>query len=52
MKKAIHPLLPENLFAGGSTAGWWLKCVQLELEVRGVFGRTTGRPQRSYKTGK
>ena len=26
-------------FRGGETAGWWVKCVQMDLEAKGVLKR-------------
>ncbi len=40
--KAVKTHLPEALFPGGDTAGWWVKCVQLDLEAKGVIARTPG----------
>lgn len=31
--------LPEDEFPGGAKAGWWTKCVQLDLEAKGVIER-------------
>lgn len=31
--------LPEDLFPGGAKAGWWVKCVQLDLEAKGIVLR-------------
>jgi hypothetical protein len=45
LKAAILPRLPEDLFPGGDTAGWWLKCVQLDLEAKGLVARE-GKPLR------
>jgi hypothetical protein len=47
---AVKPFLPEALFPGGETAGWWVKCVQLDLEAKKVVGRTPG-PVRLYRVG-
>ncbi len=44
--KAVLPLLPENVFPGGTRAGWWAKCVQLDLEAKGIIVRGTTRPLR------
>ena len=44
----LLPLLPEALFPGGDTAGWWLKCVQLDLEANGQIARH-GKPLRWYR---
>ena len=48
-KAAILPRLPEALFPGGSTAGWWLKTVQLDLEAKGVIRREAVTPLRLRK---
>jgi len=45
LKVAALPRLPEALFPGGQTVGWWLKCVQLDLEAKGVIVRH-GKPLR------
>ena len=49
IKAALTPKLPEDLFPGGATAGWWAKCVQLDLEARGVIVRGAGSPVRLRK---
>ena len=49
LKAAILPALPDALFPGGDTAGWWLKCVQLDLEAKGVIARE-GKPLRFRRT--
>ncbi len=43
---AVKPHLPEALFPGGETAGWWVKCVQLDLEARGILARSAKSPLR------
>lgn len=48
-KEAAKPLLPEGLFPGGATSGWWLKCVQLDLEAKGVIARAPTKPLRWYR---
>lgn len=45
--EAVTPHLPEALFPGGEAAGWWSKCVQLDLEAKGLIARH-GRPARWY----
>ena len=35
MTSAVVPFLPVELFPGGAKAGWWVKCVQLDREVKG-----------------
>lgn len=42
---AVKTQLPDASFPGGATAGWWLKCVQLDLEAKGVIARS-GKPLR------
>jgi hypothetical protein len=41
--------LPENLFPGGSKAGWWQKTVQLDLEAKGTIAREKTRPLRFHR---
>lgn len=50
IKEAVKPLLPQTLFPGGATSGWWVKCVQLDLEAKGKLARTSDRPLRFYLT--
>ena len=47
-KTALLPHLPEALFPGGDKAGWWLKAVHLDLEAKGVIGRTP-KPVRLFR---
>jgi hypothetical protein len=49
-KEALLPHLPDNLFPAGATAGWWLKCVQLDLEAKGIVVRETSKPLRWHRT--
>lgn len=51
IKEGAIAHLPENLFPGGKTAGWWAKTVQLDLEARGAMARSTSSPLRFWKTG-
>ena len=46
---AIKPDLPQDLFPGGEKAGWWFKCVQLDLEAKGVIVRAEKPPVRLRK---
>ena len=46
---AIKPDLPQDLFPGGDKAGWWFKCVQLDLEAKGVLVRAPKPPVRLRK---
>jgi len=41
---AAKPHLPEALFPGGSTSGWWAKTVQLDLEAKGILRRHATKP--------
>ncbi len=46
---AVKPHLSEALFPGGETAGWWVKCVQLDLEAKGVLKRAPKSPVRLWR---
>jgi hypothetical protein len=48
-KQALLPLLADELFPQGKTAGWWLKAVQLDLEAKGVIERAPVKPVHLYK---
>lgn len=48
LHEQLLPKLPENLFPGGATAGWWLKAVQLDLEAKGVITRVKSKPLRLH----
>ena len=50
MTASVKPYLPDDLFPGGHTAGWWAKTVQLDLEAKGVVLRHQGKPLRWTKT--
>lgn len=50
IKEAAKAHLPGDLFPGGATSGWWAKCVQLDLEAKGVIGRAATKPLRFYLT--
>ena len=52
LKEAAKPVLPDDLFPGGKTSGWWVKCVQLDLEARGLLKRSATSPLRFRKTGR
>lgn len=47
-KEALLPHLSEQLFPGGDKAGWWLKAVHLDLEVKGEIARTP-KPVRLFR---
>ena len=46
---ALLPHLDQGLFPGGAKAGWWMKCVQLDLEARGVIARAPKPPVRLHR---
>ncbi len=48
-KEAAIPLLPQDLFPGGATSGWWQKAVQLDLEAKGVVVRENTKPLRFHQ---
>ncbi len=52
IKQGILPILSQQHFPGGATAGWWIKTVQLDLEAKGELARTADKPLRFYLTGK
>ena len=37
---AVKDRLPQDLFPDGEKAGWWVKCVQLDLEAKGLLQRS------------
>ena len=39
MREQVLPHLPGSEFPEGAKAGWWLKCVQLDLEAKSVIQR-------------
>ncbi len=39
MVQSVAAHLPEELFPGGAKAMWWVKCVQLDLEAKGLLAR-------------
>jgi hypothetical protein len=49
MFSAVIPHLPEELFPGGKTAGWWVKTVQLDQEAKGNLIREKTKPLRWYR---
>lgn len=50
IKERVRLLLPQDLFPGGATSGWWIKSVQLDLEAKGLMARTDDKPLRFYLT--
>ena len=45
----LKPALPEALFPGGKTSGWWMKTVQLDLEAKGLVVRENSKPLRWHR---
>lgn len=41
--------LPESVFPGGATSGWWFKTVQLDLEAKGILKRSNTNPLRWWQ---
>lgn len=48
---AVRPGLPQDLFPGGDTAGWWVKTVQLDLEAKAILKRAPKPPVRLHRVG-
>lgn len=49
MFEAVLPVLPDDQFPGGAKAGWWVKCVQLDLEAQNIIVRETSKPLRWHQ---
>lgn len=49
LTEAVKPRLSQELFPGGATCGWWLKCVQLDLEAKRIIRRADTAPVRLWK---
>ncbi len=49
MMAAIKATIDQKLFPGGAKSGWWMKCVQLDLEARGVVVREDSKPLRWHQ---
>lgn len=52
LKEALLPHLPADHFPGGDTAGWWLKCVQLDMEAREELARSKKSPLHFWRPEK
>ncbi len=48
-QKALLPHLDGPLFPGGAKAGWWMKCVQLDLEAKKIIARAPKAPVRLFR---
>jgi hypothetical protein len=50
MRNAVPAHLPDAEFPGGAKAGWWMKCVQLDLEAKKVIERDlSSKPLRWHR---
>ena len=49
MLERVIEKLPRDLFPDGAKAGWWAKCVQLDLEAKGIVKRAKGSPVRLHQ---
>ena len=49
MLERVIEKLPQDLFPDGAKAGWWAKCVQLDLEAKGIVKRANGSPVRLHQ---
>jgi hypothetical protein len=50
MMARVPPHLPQEEFPGGTKAGWWIKCVQLDLEAKQVIERDrSAKPLRWHR---
>jgi hypothetical protein len=50
VREAVLPHLPGDLYPEGSTAGWWAKTVQLDLEAKGIVIRESTKPLRWHQS--
>jgi hypothetical protein len=46
---ALLPHLDPTLFPGGAKAGWWMECLQLDLEFKGIIARAAKPPVRLHR---
>lgn len=49
MMDRVKPHLPQDLWPGGEKSGWWVKCVQLDLEAKTLVLRTDTKPLQWYR---
>ena len=49
IQRQVKTLLPQDVFPGGATSGWWAKTVQLDLEAKGLVTREYCKPLRWHK---
>lgn len=50
IQQQVKAYLPESIFPGGATSGWWAKTVQLDLEAKGIVMREACKPLRWHKS--
>lgn len=50
IQQLVKAHLPDDLFPGGATSGWWAKTVQLDLEAKGKVVREDCKPLRWHKS--
>jgi hypothetical protein len=50
MREQMAPRLSQAVFPDGEKAGWWAKCVQLDLEAKGLVLRDGSSPLRLRRT--
>jgi len=52
MMSAAKKEVPQDLWPKGEKSGWWVKCVQLDLEAKKVMVRDTkAKPLRWWRLG-
>ena len=44
LKKSLLNILDQDLWPGGDKVGWWIKCVHLDLEAKGILARADKPP--------
>lgn len=49
MMDAVKPHLSQDLWPGGKKSGWWVKCVQLDLEAKKLVLRTDTKPLQWFR---
>lgn len=49
LNDTVRPNLSAEVFPGGETCGWWVKCVQLDLEAKGLICRAKSSPVRLWR---
>ncbi len=49
MRQAVLPFLLKDLFPAGGNVSWWAKCVQLDLDVKGLLVREASKPLRWHR---